>query len=303
MTPREIIAEAWAVTTRETKLRKWGFISAFFELLRDIEFILYQVYFLYFYWKGITVGYLSVEILFFESMPFWLFLAITIFLLILLVVEFFIPSLCTGAIIGLAAKSYRKEEVKGGLVLGLYNFFPILVFREFFLLSHFTTVFVIWSFILRYGGDDPALKVTAMFILFVVWIFTSLLHFFASFAEQAIVIRKASVFSAMGRSFKLILSYLGHVLFLFVLLLIISLRIFVNALLAFLIPGLVIGLGVLLTFILPKIISYGISSIIGIILLLFLSHFLAYLHVFKQTVWTIAYEELSAKKDLDVIAE
>ena len=228
-------------------------------------------------------------------MPFWLFLAITLFLIVLLLVEFFIPSLCTGAIIGLAAKAYRKEDVKGGLVLGLYNFFPILVFREFFLLSHFTTVFVIWSFILRYGGDDASLKLTAMFLLFIIWIFTSLLHFFASFAEQGIVIRKAGVFSAMGRSFKLILSYLSHVLFLFLLLLIISLRIFINALLAFLIPGLVIGLGLLLTFILPQILSYVIASVVGIVLLLFLSHFLAYLHVFKQTVWTLAYEELSAK--------
>lgn len=300
MTPREIIAEAWAITTRERKLRKWGFLSAFFELLRDIEFILYQVYFLSFYWKGITVGYLSAEVAFYDAFPFWLFLAITVVLIILLAVEFFLPSLCAGAIIGLAAKANRKEEVRGGLVLGLYNFFPILAFRELFLLSNFITVFVIWSLILRYGGD-PGIKVLAMTILFLVWIVSSVLHFFASFAEQGIVIRKMGIFQAMGKSFKLIISYLSHIMFLVILLFIISLRIFVNALLAFLLPGLVIGLGLLLTFILPQILSYGVASVIGIVLLLFFSHFLAYLHVFKQTVWTLAYEELSRKKDLDVI--
>ncbi|MDO8649042.1 MAG: hypothetical protein Q7R81_04650 [Candidatus Peregrinibacteria bacterium] len=301
MTPREIVAEAWTITKKEVLLRRWGFAAALFETLRNVELILYQGYFLYWYFKGVTVGWLSVEVLFFESLPLWLFITVTVLLVILLILELFVPTLATGAIIGLAAKSYRKEEVKGGLVLALYNFFPMLEIHGLFLLSSFTTVFTVWSFILRYGGGE--LKYGAMAILIIVWTISTLFHLFSSFAEEGVVIRKLGVFTSVGRSFKLILSHLGHVMFLFILMVVISLRILLNASMIFLIPGIAIGFGLFLALFLPTSLSVIIATIVGLTLLVILSYFLAYLHIFKQTVWTLTYMELSKLKDLDIIEE
>lgn len=303
MTPREIIAEAWTITMNEKRIRGWGFASALCETLRNVEILLYQIYYLYWYFKGITVGWLSVEILFFEKMPLWLFIIVTVFIVILLIIEAFVPTLATGAIIGLAAKSHRKEEVRGGLILALSNFFRILEAHGLFLLSSFTIVFTIWSFILRYSPGDSGTKYAIITLLAFLWLFAIVFHFFASFAEEGIVIRKEGIFRSIGRSFKLIVSYLGHIMFLLILLLVISLRILINAVMIFLLPAVAIGIGLLLTLVFSKFLSILIGSIVGLILLVVVSYFLAYLHVFRQTVWTLTYLEFSARKDLDVIVD
>jgi len=299
MTPREIIAQAWTITRKERSLRRWGFASAFFETLRDVELLLYQTYFMYWYLKGISVGWLSVEMLFFDSMPFWLFVSITAFLIILIPLELFVPTIATGSIIGLAAKSKKGEEVKGGLVLGLYNFFPILEVHGLFVLSSITTVTTAISMMVRYGQGD--LRYWMIGVVAVLWVVAALFHFFASFAEEAIVIRKKGVFAAVSDSFKLIVSHLSHVMFVLILLFVISLRIIINAVMVLLIPGIAIGLAFLLALFLSPQLSYLIAGLVGLLLLLGASYFFAYLHVFKQTVWTLTYMELSSRKELDVI--
>ena len=303
MTPRQIIAEAWAITIREHSLRRWGYISTICELLRDTEILLYQTFYLYWYFQGVTMSWLSVEILFFRNLPIILFIALTIVLLLLLILELFVPTLATGAIIGLAAKSYKKEDVRGGLILGLSNFLSILEIHGIFVLSSMWTVITAWSMILRYGGEDIGFKSMGFILLITIWSLSLLFHFFASFAEEGVVIFKYGVFTSIGKSFKMIISHLGHVMFLLLLMLVITLRIFINVVMVFLIPLIAIGLGLLLATFLPQALSYFIAALVGIALLLLLSYLLAYLHVFKQTVWTLTYMELSKIKDLDIIED
>ena len=298
MTPREIIARAWAMTKAEKKLRRWGFVHALFETMRSVELLLYQAFYMYWYFQNVTVGWLSVEMLFFKNLPLWLAITITVFLCILLVLQLFIPTLATGALIGLAAKAYKKEEVKGGLILGLYNFFPILEVHGLFILGNFAASITVSSIIIRYGAD---VKMLAFGLLALLTIFSVIFRFFASFAEEGIVIRKLGVFDAIGRSFKLIISNIGHVVFVLILLVVISLRIIINAVMIFLLPAIIIGIGFLLGTFLPAVVSYTIATVVGFALLLVLSYFFAYLQTFKQTVWTLTYLELSNKKDLDVI--
>jgi hypothetical protein len=300
MTPREIIAEAWAITGREPRLRHWGFASSFFETLLNVKLVTYQTYFFYeFFIRGGMPGFFDVEIALYHALPHWLFFTIIIAFGLMVVIEFFMPHICLGAIIGLAAKSYRKEEVKGGLVLGLYNFFPILGIRELFFLSRTTMVITVTSLMLRYI-DNP-LKFPSIAVLITLWMISSILRFFSSFAEEAVVIRKAPLFDAIGKSFKLLLSHLGHVIFLVLLLVVISVRILINAVMVLLIPAIIVAVGVLLANVFSPTLSYPIASIVGFLLVIAASYFFAYLHVFKQTVWTIAYLELSDKKDVDII--
>jgi hypothetical protein len=109
------------------------------------------------------------------------------------------------------------------------------------------------------------------------------------------------VFAAAGKSVKLIFSYLPHVMFLFVLLMIISIRIIINTLIIILVPLIVVGSGFLFLNILSPAISYTLAGLIGLVLTFVAAYFFTYLHVFKQAVWTIMYMELIKEKELDKI--
>jgi hypothetical protein len=299
VTPREIIAAAWALTKKERCLWRWGFTEAFFETLLDLKLLSYQAYFAYEMWHGSKQGgFFDVEILIYNSMPHWFFWTFVISLTLLFIIELFMPHLTAGAIIGLAARAYRGEERRGGVVLALYNFFPIFAIHEFFMLSGWNLVVTTISVILRY--IDGSIRYSLIVLLLILYVVSNIFKFFASFAEEAVVIRKEGIFTAMGKSSKLILSYLSHIMFLVLLLVVISLRIVVNALVLLLVPGIVVGIGIVLTFFLSPALSYSIASIVGIGLIVVVSYFVGYIHVFRQTVWTITYIELSRRKDLDV---
>ncbi|MEK7590601.1 MAG: hypothetical protein AAB489_00110 [Patescibacteria group bacterium] len=300
MTPREIIAEAWAITKREVSIRRWAFTSSFFETLLSLKLLIYQIYFAWKYFGGAGgAGFFDVEILLYQRIPFWAFATIITIFILMVLIELFIPHLCLGAIIGLGAKAHRKEEVRGGLVLALYNFFPIFAIHELLVLSGFSTLVTASSVILRY--IDPALTRPSIGMLVTLFVVTNILKFFLSFAEEGVVIRKHGLFNSIGRSFKLIVSHLSHIMFLLLLLFVISLRVLINTLMVLLIPGIVIGIAFVLALFFSAIISYVVAGIVGLILIFIASYFFAYLHAFKQTVWTLTYMELSAQKDLDII--
>lgn len=302
MTPREIIAQAWAITKKEPSLRRWAFTSSLLETLLSIKLIGYQVFFAYKYFLlHETTGFFDVELMIIRTWPPWIS-AIVIGLFILLVItEWFMPHLCLGAIIGLAAKSHRKEPVRGGLVLGLYNFFSIFAIHEFLTLSSVSLLITAVSLSLRYiDGSMQRLIITMFLIFFGV---SLILKFFFSFAEEAVVTQKLDIFHAIGRSYKLIVSNLSHIVFLLLLLFVISLRIIVNAIMIVLIPAIIVGLGLLLATILPDALSYTIAGIVGVVLIVAASYMFAYILAFKSTVWTLTYLELIKHKDLDVIVD
>ncbi len=300
MTPREIIAEAWAITRKEKLLLQWGCFSSFFETLLNLKLLSYQAYVVWAYTYGDgSAGMFDLEIMIYERLPLWFFLTFMIAFGILLILEWFLPHIAQGAIIGLAAKAHKKEEVKGGLVLGLYNFFPIFEIHGFLLLSSWALTITLCSMTFRYVESDLRYPVMAVIIGF--WIFFSVVKFLFSFAEPAVVIQKTGVFSAMGQSFKLMMSYLSEMMFLLILLFIITLRIVVNSIIVLLIPSVMFAVGFLLLFFFSPVVSYSIAVTIGVILVFIASYFFGYLHVFKETVWTITFLELRKNKELDVI--
>lgn len=302
MTPREIIAEAWAITTREVSLRRWAFTSSLLETLLSLKLISYQIYFGYehFYGDG-NAGFFDIEIMLYHAIPFWLFLTLMILFVLMVIIEFFVPHLCLGAIIGLAAKSHRKEKVQGGLVLGLYNFFPIFAIHEFLTLSSLSLLVTVSSLITRYV--EGPLKSFTIGMAVLLFFFSLALKFLFSFAEEGVVLQKLGIFAAIGRSFKLIVSHLSQIVFLLLLLFVISLRIVINAIMVVLIPAIVIGLALALASIMPTVISYSIAGVVGVALVIAASYMFAYILAFKQTVWTLTYIELSKHKDLDVIGD
>lgn len=301
MTPREIIAEAWAITKREKQLRRWGLASSFLETLFATKLFLYQAWFFFSYMQGKPIGFFDDVLWLKDHVSATALLTIISIFLILLAIEWIFPNFARGAIIGLAAKAHCKEPVKGGLVLAVYNFFPMLGLHELFVLASAANTITIISLLLRYIAGDVKYAMIGFVLLF--WILSCILKFMASFAEPAVVVKRVSIFHGLGSSFKLIISYLGHVMFLWLLLLVISIRVAINALLVLLIPAIAIGIGLLLIHVLSPLSTILIATGIGISLIFIASYFFAYLHVFKEAVWTITYFELKKKKDLIVIEE
>lgn len=301
MTPRDIIAQAWAITTTEKPLWRWGFIVSLLQTLLNVKLIGYQIYFAWAAYKGHEVGIADDFIWLYNTVPFNWFLGIVIGFILLLITEFLLPHLCEGAIIGLAAKSYRREPLKGGLVIGLHNYFSMFAIHELFVLSGWATLTSAISLTIRYVNGD--IKYAAIVALIVIYCISNTLKLFAGFAEEAAVLRKKGIAGGIVQSYKLLISNLSHIMFILILLFVISLRVVVNAVIILVIPFVVVGLGLLLATFLSTTISYIIAAIAGVGLVITASYFFAYLHVFKQTVWTLTYIELSSKKDLDIIID
>ncbi|MCK5017677.1 MAG: hypothetical protein KAS32_11490 [Candidatus Peribacteraceae bacterium] len=299
MKPRDIIAKAWTLTKKGKQIRRWGFLHSFFRTLLNAKLFFFQSWLAYSYFiLKDPIGFGEMETVLWHNTPHWFSISIIVLFLTLLVVELLFPHMARGAIIGLAAKSYKKEEVKGGLVLAIYNFFPLFAVHEILVLSGITTTITLCSLSLRYGGVAGPI---ACIILLSIWIVSTIIEFFWIFTEEAIVIRKIGIGKAIRQSVKLVLSYLGHVVFLLLLLFVIILRIVANLLMLILVPAIVLAFGLLFASFMPPFISYTISSLLGIVIIFFASYLLAYLEVFRQTVWTITYMELCKEKELDII--
>ncbi len=300
MTPRDIIARAWALTLQHRSLRRWSFVESFLQTSLDIVLIACQAtFFITYVHRGEIIGFFEIGQTLYGGLPGWLFSALFVSFCILFILEFFLPHLCRGAVIGLAAKAHRHEPVRGGLVLAIYNFFPLFVLHGFIFLASWTTVVSAMSLVLRYT-DNPMRTLFCGFLLFF-FLLSNVLRFFVCFTPQCIVIKKMSVFAGMARSIKLLLCNMQHVMFLVMLLLVISIRILINAALVIILPGLMVAFGVFLALFLPTSISTIIAVSVGVLLLVVASYFFTYLYAFKMTVWTIAFLEMDAQKDLDVI--
>lgn len=298
MNPREIIAQAWAITLKERQLRRWGFASSLLETLLNTKLLIYQTWFFISYLQGDPIGFFADVEWLSRHLSFAWVATIVTFFLILILIEWIFPHFAKGAIIGLAAKSYKKEEVKGGLVLAVYNFFPLFAIHEMFFIGSISMVITLSSLLLRYS---PEIAPFGIFLLVLFFLGSNILRFFFIMSEEGVVIRKLSIGKAMGASFKLVISYLGHVVFLLILGFLISLRILLNAVMIFLVPGIVIGIAFLFKSFLPIEVAIVIGAILGLIIIGLMSYLFAYLEVFRQNVWTITYLELSKLKELDVI--
>ncbi|MBU0458014.1 hypothetical protein KJ652_01175 [Patescibacteria group bacterium] len=298
MTPREIIAKAWVITKKERQIRKWGYVAAVAETLLNIKLLTYQIWLITSYLHGNPIGFLTMERTIMNNTPTWFFWSLMGFILVLILVEWLFPHLSKGAIIGLAAKSHKGEEVKGGLVLAIYNFFPMFALHEIFFLGRITVVITLCSLMFRYSPEIAPLTVGILLIFYAI---SMIIHFFCIFAEEAVVIKKVGIGVALRTSFKLVISYLGQVVFLMLLFFVIVLRVLLNVVMVLFVPALVLGIGFLLALVMPPVISYSISGILGLIVVGIASYFFAYLAVFKQTVWTLTYMELGKRKELDVI--
>ncbi|MEK7137210.1 MAG: hypothetical protein AAB853_02905, partial [Patescibacteria group bacterium] len=180
MSPREIIAEAWAITRKYRRvLLPWGIIDAFTLSIYATVFATYQGYVLWFFFRGQEspswLGTIEMVINTFSEHP--AFTGVMVILGILYALLWLtIPRLATGALIGLAAKIRSGDEPRGGLVLGVFNFFPLLELAVALGLIGGKTIFSAWSVLVRTIGEGPIIPL-ATSLLLVLWLLSFVFHF------------------------------------------------------------------------------------------------------------------------------
>jgi hypothetical protein len=302
MNYRAIIRDAWSVTQNNKRLIWWlAFAPSVLSTLVAMGYLSYQA--VAFYTSPYINSHASedgsafsmvidlIKNIFNYSPGLGAFLAIlTAFVLLAYLM---LPVFTQGGLIKTLARNREghpiliREAVSNGFTRFLQLFEYHALVRTFSLISILTEM----SFVLRNLGPDAfALFVWILGLALLVGIFLSTLF---TYSEYFIVLNKTGVFEGMIASAGMVLRQWHHTLFMFLLMAVIAVRIFINLLVALLIPGLI----VLPIFLFANITLAGlgvvVGSIAGLIALYFTSYFLGIFHVFTSAVWTFTFLELT----------
>ncbi len=307
MDRRKVIAEAWEFTQANKKMTVWyAFFPAMLTFLASIIYFVYQFYAfksspLFDNWSesftavALKTVYELVRDNLTSTLPFIIIIAVIGFLYV------FIPSFCEGAIIQLVARKKNGHSVRTreGLKYGMLSFLPL--FEYSWLVRTFSLVSILGeaSYVAR---NLPLDWFQLLFPVFVLIIITGLIMtFLFTYTEYFIVIDGRQVFEAIVQSCKLVVNHLGETVLLSFLMLIILVRILLQIVFVFLVPGIFFAFVYFTNLLttnadLPLLITIG--GVLGMIALYIGSYINAVLHVFAVSVWTFTFLELSKEQTL-----
>ncbi|KKP36660.1 hypothetical protein A2483_03215 [Candidatus Peregrinibacteria bacterium RIFOXYC2_FULL_33_13] len=305
MEHKKLIAESWKLTLENKKLILWyAFFPAILTTLIGIIYLTYQIIAT---WKSQlfseqhneSILYKIFKTIFdlFQDNPGTGFVLIIISIVIILL-YLFVPTLTQGALISLTARISNNQKVR--LIDGVsYGFLSFLRLFEYHLLIKsfgILTVFTELAFIGRNFGWLWVKLLSIPMILFGIFSFVILLMF--TYAEYFIVIDEEGVFPAIGKSTKLVIKHWPETFLIGILMIIITIRVLVNALLVLLIPTLIIlPTGYFASIALGKL-GLIIGITLGVIGLLLASYFAAIVEVFSKFVWVKTFLHLTTKPEL-----
>ncbi len=309
MNYKEIIKDAWSLTQENKKLIWYfAFIPAVLESLVSMVYMTYQISAFWtseYFREAAKNSPHAMEIvlktfgeIFNLSAGLGVFLIVTT--AIILALYLLLPVFSEGALIQLIAKlrGGHKVTMIEGIGFGFTRFLQLfeyhLVIKTFSLIGILSEA----SFAFRNLGPEAFSFFVWIFILFITIGFILTLCF--TYAQFYIVIDKKAVFSSMVASSGLVFRQWQHTLFMFFLMLLISLRIIFNLIIVLLIPLIIAGsVALFATFTLTWL-GVIVGVLLGLVALYFASYFLGVLHVFSNSVWTFTFLDLSSKADLDL---
>jgi hypothetical protein len=293
-----IIQEAWALT-QENKFFVWvfAFIPA---LLTSLVSMVYMVYQVIAFWESDLFngeGHFFEELIsigwnFIQDNP-GLAVVMIILLGLLALAYVFLPVFTQGALIQLIVRKRTGHEVNvmSGISYGFNRFLQLLEYHVVVKTFSAVGIFSMAALVLREWGPDAFYLFGWIFLLF--FIIGMVLSLLFTYSEYYLVIDKEQVFNSMIRSGKLVVHQWHHTLFMFILMVIISLRILINLFIALLVPALVVGPVFLFASVTLAKIGVVIGSLVGLVALLFGAYFLGVFHVFATAVWTFTFLELT----------
>ena len=301
MNYKEIVAEAWQFTQENRKLVIWyGALPAFFSTVVGIGYIIYQYYAflsssLFEKWNKSFLYVVFTTALDFLQNHRGAILPLLITAVVLLICYFFIPVILEGGLIQLIARKKNGQNVplRKGFFYGLVYFLPLFEYKLFLQTVSIVSIFSILATSLRNLGWAilPTILPAAILALIAILV----LAVFFTYTEFYIVIDEDGAFTAISKSFNLVVRNLEETLLLTILMLIIGLRIIIQILFVLLIPAVVIAVVYLLTLANLPNLGLALGAGIGLIGLLIASYLNGIIHTFAIAVWTITFLKLTAE--------
>lgn len=309
MNYKKIIEESWSYTQSNKRLIFWlGFFPAFFTTTFGVGYIAYQV-------MALKKSYLFNDVdesFMHEMFSFlWTFMSehfswtvpLVVVLVIFLVIYFLLPTLARASAIQMIARNRNGE--KAGVGTGIrYGIFSFLELFEYHLIIKTFSVFsiIIESiFVLRNLG--PVLFKLLLPVFICILIIGLALTLLFTYADFFIVIDKKGVFESMKASVRLVIMSWRHTVLVTILMLIIGVRVIIQAILVFLIPVIILLIsGYIATVTLP-ITGIIVGGIVGFVALLVAAYLNGTVDIFSYTVWTYTFLHLTSEKELSARGE
>lgn len=307
MNYKKIIAEAWHLTQERKDLFWWfAFIPALLSSVVSIVYLAYQ--FVAFSSSDLfkdregsgdimdTIMTVGKNLLSEQT-------GLAVFLVVIAAIVglayLMLPVFTQGALIQLIAKMRAGQKVNmlEGVSFGFTRFLQLFEYHLAVKTFSFVSILTYAALVLRMLGVDAF-----MFFIWILLMFAFIglmLGVLFTYSEYFIVIDRKGVFKSMLASSGLVIRHWHHTLFMFILMVIISIRIIVNLLIAMIIPILVIAPVFLFASLALAKIGVFIGGLIGLIALYFGAYFLGIFEVFATAVWTFTFLELTSQDDDD----
>lgn len=302
---KKIIAESWFYTQKNKSLIRWfGFLPSIFTTIVGTGYIAYQ----FFSFKMSYIFNEHDESFFEDVVVFiWNFaknhLSWTV-PLIIIAVFFFIfyflfPTLAKASAIQTISRNRNGQEagVGTGLRYGILSLLKMIEYHALIKTFGFFSILIEMSFVIRNLGQDIFWMLFPAFLLFLM--ISLMLTLLFTFSDFYIVIDDDGVFESMKKSGKLVLMNWKHTFLISILMIIIGIRIVIQAVLVFLIPlGIFLLSGYLATIAFPIATGVVVGAIMGGLSLLVTAYLNGIVDIFAYTVWTYTFLELTSEKEL-----
>lgn len=299
-----LIADSWNYTRKNKSLIFWlGFLPAIVTTSVSFGYAIYQFF-------AFKMSYLFSEkddsflhvvfnvfnLIYGQNSGLAVFLVILIIVFFLL--NYVIPPFAIASAIQMIARNRNGQEagVGTGVQNGIMSFLPLFEYQLLIKTFGFFSILIEMSFVVRNLGPEIFKLFLPVFILL---LFISLfLTLLLVYAEFFIVIDDIGVVEAMKKSVKLVIINWKHTVLITVLMILIGVRIVIQAIIVFSVPALVILLTGYITTVTIHSTGIIISVIITLVALLMSAYLTGIVDVFMYTVWTYTFLHLTSEKEL-----
>lgn len=301
---RKVIVDSWRSTQKSKSLIVWfGFLPALFTTTVGIGYMAYQ----FFAFKKSYLFEDAEDSFFHDVVTFiWEFikahvswtLPLILFLIFFAIFYFLVPTIARASAIQAIARRKNGQDagVGTGLRHGIMSFLPLFEYHLLIKTFAFFSVLFEISFVLRNLGPVIFKMFLPVFILLLVISFILTLLF--TYTDFFIVIDDLGVFESIKKSVKLVIMNWKHTILITILMILIGIRVIIQAVLVFLVPSLIVLITGYITTIALPVTSVLIGGIFGIIALLLAAYLNGIVDIFSYTVWTYTFLELSSEKEV-----
>jgi len=304
MNYKQIIADSWKFTQDNRRLIYWfGFLPSFLTTSVGIGYLAYQ----FFAFKKSFLFDNSETSFMHDVFGYaWDFfnnhsslgVPFIIISIIVGILWFLVPTLFKACAVQAIARA-RNGQPSGvgvGLKHGIMSFLPLLEFHAIIKTFAPFSIIIEMAFVLRNLGITIFNMLLPVFIVILIVSLIFVLLF--TYSDLFIIIDDEDILSSMKKSTKLVILSWQQTFLITILMIIIGIRIVIQAIFVFLIPAVVIlGAAFIATLTVKTLFIFilGFLSLIGLLIAAYLG---GIVDIFSYTVWTYTFLELTSQKEI-----